>query len=409
MGPAGVSPGHEARVIVVHVGALRSYAIPVAMARAGMLEAFYTDMCAGRGFGKLARYGSSLPLIGPKLRRLSNRRPPPEVLARTVTFDSAALLGEVFEATAMSAEKMALARQRHWKLSSRLMERHGLGNATHVLSVYGQGRDLLAKAKKSGLKVICDVNIAPSFGAILQTERQRFPDWEEATLNIDPGFRDEMLALSDQLLCPSEFVRRDLIEVYGVAPERTALVPYAVSAKWLELSADPIAGRVLFVGDAGLRKGAPYLLEAADLLAARGRSYEFRLAGNASEAVRSAADRRICKFLGRVPRAEIDKEFARADILVLPSLAEGSAGVTYEALGAGIPVVTTFESGSVVRDGIDGIIIPCRNAHALAEAIDKIVSDRDLRAQMSLNARQRASDYTWERYQQRLVSAICSA
>lgn len=41
--------------------------------------------------------------------------------------------------------------------------------------------------------------------------------------------------------------------------------------------------------------------------------------------------------LGRVPRPQMGAELARADVVVLPSIAEGSAGATYEALAAGIP------------------------------------------------------------------------
>ena len=95
-------------------------------------------------------------------------------------------------------------------------------------------------------------------------------------------------------------------------------------------------------------------------------------------------------------------------MLVLPSLAEGSAGATYEALAAGVPVVTTPAAGSVVRDGIEGRIVPERDPVALADAIAEIVEDRDKRARMSVAARERARDYTWERYGERLVGALRS-
>src|SRR5258708_9594943 len=115
---------------------------------------------------------------------------------------------------------------------------------------------------------------------------------------------------------------------------------------------------------------------AAEKLVECGKGYEFRVAGNVE---RSLADREQCRylrFLGRVPRAKIRGEFAVADVLVLPSLAEGSAETTYEALACGVPVVTTPEAGSVVRDGIDGRIGPSRGAEALANAISEIVEDR---------------------------------
>jgi glycosyltransferase involved in cell wall biosynthesis len=107
-----------------------------------------------------------------------------------------------------------------------------------------------------------------------------------------------------------------------------------------------------------------------------------------------------------VPRAQIHEEFQRADVFVLPSLAEGSAEVTYEAMAARLPIVTTAAAGSVARDGVEGQIVAERDSAALATAIDEIVQNREVRERMAGAARQRARDYTWERYGERLVAAL---
>ncbi|NEP01918.1 MAG: glycosyltransferase family 4 protein [Symploca sp. SIO2E9] len=57
------------------------------------------------------------------------------------------------------------------------------------------------------------------------------------------------------------------------------------------------------------------------------------------------------------------------------SLAEGSAGLTYEALAAGLLVITTEATGSVHRDGIEGFIIPERDSGALAARIEELLED----------------------------------
>ncbi len=111
-------------------------------------------------------------------------------------------------------------------------------------------------------------------------------------------------------------------------------------------------------------------------------------------------------FLGRVPRWEIAAEFSSADVYALPSLAEGSAVSTYQALALGIPVVTTQAAGSVVRDGVDGYIVPERDAESLAEAIARIAEDRARREEFSANARRRVADYTWARYSERLIETL---
>ena len=84
-------------MVVVHSGARHSYALPAIFARAGMLAAFHTDVCAGRGIGKLAALEPFLPMpvtTRALLSRLADRRPPPEVLARTTTDDWATVAYE---------------------------------------------------------------------------------------------------------------------------------------------------------------------------------------------------------------------------------------------------------------------------------------------------------------------------
>jgi glycosyltransferase involved in cell wall biosynthesis len=174
------------------------------------------------------------------------------------------------------------------------------------------------------------------------------------------------------------------------------------------LPPQPQPGRVLFVGTAELRKGIHYLALAAEKLAAKNIRCEFRVAGNVSPQIARRTECKHLNFLGRVPRERIAEEYQQADIFVLPSLAEGSAEVTYEALAAGLPVITTRAAGSVARDGIEGRIVPERDSNTLADAIEQLVEDRALRDRMATAARERARDYTWEKYGERLVKALHS-
>jgi glycosyltransferase involved in cell wall biosynthesis len=407
---------NQARVIVVQQGARHNYAMPAAFADRGMLEALYTDLCHGRGLGRLTGLAAHLPGAPRSAARLANRRPPANVLDRTRTFDAVGL--KLHRSMAVRDEATTRRREDLIRRAGDQMRRVGLGRATHVLSMFGEGRSFLEHAQRSGLKVVCDVNVALSSERIVREEQQRFPDWEEPifywgeTLRTADGAFDPtgpMLRYSDRLLCPSEFVRDDLIENFGVAADRTWLLPYSVDPRWLELETRPEPGRILFVGTAELRKGVHYLAAAATLLRGRSSTYQIRVAGGVTERIRGQPTARDLTFLGRVPRAQVAEEFAKADVLALPSLAEGSAGVTYEALGAGIPVVTTKASGSVVRDGVEGFVVPERDPEALVGAIARIVSDRALRMRMSQAARERAREFVWDRFSERLVEAVVTA
>jgi glycosyltransferase involved in cell wall biosynthesis len=111
-------------------------------------------------------------------------------------------------------------------------------------------------------------------------------------------------------------------------------------------------------------------------------------------------------YCGQIPRTRMVEEFRHADVFVLPTISDSFALVHLEALACGVPVITTPNCGSVVRDGVDGFIVPIRDAKMLAGRIEEIVNDRVLRQRMSQHARERARQFTWERYGARLLSAV---
>jgi len=262
------------------------------------------------------------------------------------------------------------------------------------------------------------LNIAPSAEAIVLDEQRRHPDWEERRLfygdlsrDNDPDFGPlaAILRSTDIYLCPSDFVHDDLVNNFGVAVQKTHLLPYAVNPLWSSVNNDPEPGRILFAGTAGLRKGIHILAEAARILQSRGRQYHFKVAGKASERVRQHPMALSLEFLGHLSTTNLQDEFATADVLALPSLAEGSAGVTYEALGCGLPIVTTQSAGSVVKDGVHGRIVPERDPIALANALEEIVESRITRSRMAAAASKHAESYSWRSYQEKLLNILSAS
>jgi glycosyltransferase involved in cell wall biosynthesis len=161
---------------------------------------------------------------------------------------------------------------------------------------------------------------------------------------------------------------------------------------------------VLSVGEVGLRKGAPYVLCAAQRLAG---AAEFRMVGSVSAA--PDARRELAshvELLGALPRSSMPAQYAWADVLLLPSLCEGSSGATYEALVAGVPVVTTLNAGSLVRDGEDGFVLPIRDADGIAERLQHLADEPERLARMSRAASARQTELTFEGYQGRLLDVL---
>ncbi|MEM9153692.1 MAG: glycosyltransferase family 4 protein [Cyanobacteria bacterium P01_F01_bin.33] len=371
-----------------------------------MLEAFYTDMCAGRGIGRFAALASRLPL--PKsfrklTKNLACRRPPPNVIMHTRTCDVETLCYEAlvrFHTNPLSQKRLLAGSAMR---RGRRMASWGTGAATHVFNVIGEGGKLILEAKDRGLPVLSDIIVALSTHAIEKREHRAFPDWGPAP-DAD-GFKDiyfehaqHLLETTDTFVCPSTFVAEDLTMNWGVDSRKVRIVPYVVSSDWFKIQPRTEIGRVLFAGSANRRKGIHYLAVAANELCRRGYRYDFRVAGDVAPAVKTHPHARSLVFFGRVPRSEVALEFACADIFVLPTLAEGSATVIYEAMAARLPVITTRSAGSMIEDGVDGIIVPERDPYALSCAIERLVEDRRMREEIAAKAREKAISYGWSDY-----------
>jgi glycosyltransferase involved in cell wall biosynthesis len=242
---------------------------------------------------------------------------------------------------------------------------------------------------------------------IFREELAHAPEFAES-LAVPPASIIERCRLealeADHVLVPSDYVRRTLVE-RGTAPERIAVLPYGVDVGRFrpQPRQDRAIFRMLFVGNISQRKGIKYLLEALRRLKLPHAELVLvgRIVGSAS-ALAPYAD--LFRHVPHVPFHEVHRLYADADLFVYPSLHEGSAFATYEALASGLPVIATPNTGSVVRDGVDGYLVPVRNVDALMAKIELLHRDAERRAAMGIVARQRALEFTWRAYRERLAA-----
>jgi glycosyltransferase involved in cell wall biosynthesis len=400
------------KYVVAGPGARMHYAVPRMLNEAGMLAHFYTDICANVGWPSLAglipERHRPLPL-----RRLLGRIPQGIPAKKITTFPAFALQ---YWRRERRSRSVAEANQVYLWAGQRfcsLVASRGFEDATGVYVFESAGLEILRTAKRLGLKTVTEQSIVPreiTF-RILSEECDRYPDWgtplpnAEAIAVLTEREREEW-ALSDVVLCGSEFVASGIGECGGPRV-RAVVVPYGVDSRF---SADAPRARhgarlrVLTVGEVGLRKGSQYVLEAAKKL---GAAAEFRMVGQIG--LRDEAARTLSEHLqlcGPIPRAEMQKQYAWADVFLLPSLCEGSATVVYEALSAGLPAICTFNTGSVVRDGVDGYIVPIRSSDAIAEKLLHLASHPDVLFAMSMSAMARAEQFSLAAYRERLLAAI---
>ncbi|MGH2732471.1 MAG: glycosyltransferase family 4 protein [Actinomycetota bacterium] len=156
--------------------------------------------------------------------------------------------------------------------------------------------------------------------------------------------------------------------------------------------------RILYAGPITPRKGLLDLLEASSLLRERGACHEILLAGGtpaegpeAEAEVHAAAGRQV-RFLGPRPHEAMPGLYRSVDLYCLPSWWEAMPLSVLEAMASGLPVVAS-RVGDIPRavcDGVTGRVVPPRDPRALAEALEPLVVNPELRRRYGEAGRRRA-------------------
>jgi len=274
----------------------------------------------------------------------------------------------------------------------------------------GYGSKSLQRAKAQGMTTVVQIASShPNFQNRLM--REEFARWGQSWRVWDAGLARTLREIeqADYILIPSDFVRESFL-AEGVPESKLIQVPFGVDVSRFTpaTASEARPFRAIFVGQVGLRKGVPYLLEAWKRLGWR--DAELWLVGRVlpeiKEVLKTYAELpgvRMVGFLGTPAAA-----YQQADIFVFPSIEEGSALVTYEAMACGLPVVTTPNAGSLVRDGVEGFLVPIRDPDALAERMEQLRANSRLRQVMGRAARARAETLTWENHGQDLSTTYSS-
>ena len=107
-----------------------------------------------------------------------------------------------------------------------------------------------------------------------------------------------------------------------------------------------------------------------------------------------------CRFVGALPNDRMPGVMSLADVSVLPSLVEATSIAGLESMAAGLPVVGTRVGGipEIVDDNVHGLLVPPAEPEALAEAVSRVLSDKELAGRLGAAARERAvKEFSWDR------------
>lgn len=264
----------------------------------------------------------------------------------------------------------------------------------------------LRRAKELGAVTIIDrASSHPIIqDKLINEEYEKFNIKRNKNPSLDRSCKE--LEECDYIIIPSEFVEESFLEM-GFPKEKLIKIPFGVNTERFHPNPKTKNNKftVLFVGQVTPRKGVQYLLKAWEELNLK--DAELRVCGPISTELKSIVDfyknKVSIEFTG--PVSNIEEEFKNADVFCFPSIEEGSALVTYEAMASGLPVIITYNTGSIARHDKDGFIIPIRNVEAIENNIQYFYDNPTEVDRMSKNARKHVESYSWEKYGEELVKA----
>jgi len=169
---------------------------------------------------------------------------------------------------------------------------------------------------------------------------------------------------------------------------------------------------VLFVGRLEPRKGAMYLLRAYAALKARHPETRLILCNygpQLGELRRFVRRERLADvlFAGRVSDEDKARFYKTADVFCAPSTGQESFGIVLlEAMAAGLPIVASDIHGykKVVQRNVSGLLVEPKDPEAIAEAVERLIREPELRARLGEAASRRAPEYDWKHVTEQLVA-----
>jgi len=376
------APARAACVMVVHPGAQHSRELARALQDARLLQRFVTSIDE--------RYAAFLPRPMREGLRARSTGLPRSRVATLARYELAARLLE------RSLPSSGRGRAREWALDrfGRAAGRRVTRERPRVVTAFeGNAEHVFGAARACGATTVLE---APSLHAA----------WQPAEEPADGRPRVEAakareLMLADHVVVLSTFARDSYVAA-GVPADHISIVPPGVWTDRVAHAEPPArdAVRLLFVGNIKRAKGVDLLIEA---FARSGSRATLVLAGPIVEPGLLARLPEGVEVAGKLDPAGLRSQYARADLLVLPSRADGFGMVVGEAMRSGLAVIVSSATGAkdIVVPGRNGWIVASGDVSSLAAAIDEAISDAARLRQMGAAAREDAAGLTWERYAQR--------
>lgn len=266
------------------------------------------------------------------------------------------------------------------------------GSKAEILHIYEYAPRTVKEAKRRGMKVVLDTQMAHVNAAVEILGKKKKGDEEEVCAR-----------LADKIIASSEFVVKTYIDA-GVPKEKMELIPHGVDIKKFSAMKHSKTKKFtcLYVGTIERRKGVEYLLKAWERLDLP--NAELVLCGRINltmkEIIPKFKKNKSIVFTGFT---DTRPYYRSADVFIMPSLFESSSKVLYEAMAVGLPIITTPNAGPPFKDRTAGLIVPIRSAKAIADKISYLKTHPAVGKKMGKIGRDMAKRLTWDIYGKNLM------
>ena len=208
---------------------------------------------------------------------------------------------------------------------------------------------------------------------------------------------------ADKIIC---YTKEELAEIkrLGINPNKIAIIHNGTDIKlFTPFKKERSTNQILWIGRYVLGKGVEYLIDAFHILVKENPNLKLLMIGrgalkkNIEQRMRNLNLSKNIIMKDFIPDSELPKIYRNSDVFVLSSLNEGVPNTILEAMACGIPIVCTELPQLVDVVKGCGLLVPLRDPQALADAIYRIISDKELAQKLGENGRKKVvENYSWE-------------
>lgn len=386
--------------ICCQLGAREHYAIPRVLHRQGQLKYLITDVWVSN---------KSALNLSPKsfLTNFKERYHPELEKAKIESHNNSLVLWEISQKYQnIRGWDKIIARNQWWQEKVlQTLEKLDLLEKDITLFTYSYAAlELLKYAKKRGWKTVLG-QIDPGIieEKLVFKESQKYSQYQSnlSTLPLEywKNWRQE-LTIADRIIVNSPWSSKALQQT-GVSQSKIEIIPLAYQSpreakdfkrNYPQRFNQQRPLKVLFLGQVILRKGIAAIFEAIKILEKK--TIEFCFVGEIGANVpHKIVNHPQITWIGSVSRNTTKHYYQQADVFLFPTLSDGFGLTQLEAQAWGLPVIASEFCGSVVKDRINGLILPNVTGKAIAKSLDFCLNNPQALTYFSLNTYQEISNF----------------